>query len=70
VKISDLGLVRNIYTKRMAPESLLDKKFSTKSDIWSFGILVCEIYNFGDEPYPSKLLFIYHYTFIIINKLP
>ena len=56
MKISDLSLARNNYTKRMAPESLLSKQFSSKSDVWSFGILVCEIYNFGNEPYPSKLL--------------
>ncbi len=65
VKISDLGLARNIYTNEiyeiknkrplplrwMAPESIFDAFFTSKSDVWSFGILVGEIFNFGVQPY-------------------
>ena len=31
----------------MAPESILRREYSTKSDIWAYGCLVIEIYNRG-----------------------
>lgn len=33
-----------------APESLKDKKYSTKSDVWMFGIVLSEIFN-REEPH-------------------
>jgi serine/threonine protein kinase len=35
----------------MSPESLLERKFSAKSDVWSFGILAIEIMSNGQLPY-------------------
>lgn len=37
--------------KWTAPEVSLNKQFSLKSDIWSFGILLFEIITYGQQPY-------------------
>ena len=37
----------------MAPESMADGMYSTKTDVWSFGVVVWEIYSRGATPYPS-----------------
>ena len=42
----DKSLVR-----RMAPESLTANEFSSKSDVWSFGILLWECLSYGKEPF-------------------
>ena len=38
-----------------APEVFLDRKFTVKSDVWSFGILMTEIVTKGRIPYPGML---------------
>ncbi|OAF71046.1 hypothetical protein A3Q56_01221 [Intoshia linei] len=39
--------------KWTAPEAALERRFSVKSDVWSFGILIYEIMTFGRIPYPG-----------------
>ncbi|CAL4166235.1 unnamed protein product, partial [Meganyctiphanes norvegica] len=36
-----------------APEVLSNSKFSIKSDVWAFGILMYELLTHGDIPYPD-----------------
>ena len=37
----------------MAPESVMDNTYSTKTDIWQFGLLMWEIVTLGGIPFPS-----------------
>lgn len=66
VKVADFGLARLIeedeYMARVgakfpikwtAPEAALHGRFTIKSDVWSFGILMTEIVTFGRIPYPG-----------------
>ncbi|XP_067029861.1 ephrin type-A receptor 3-like isoform X5 [Acropora muricata] len=65
-KISDFGLARDVNTevyvrtsqarlpvKWMPPESLFLGESSTKSDVWSYGIVLWEVFTIGDSPYPG-----------------
>lgn len=35
----------------MSPESVLYGRFTLESDIWSYGVVLWEIYSFGKQPY-------------------
>ncbi|XP_019615826.1 PREDICTED: fibroblast growth factor receptor homolog 1-like [Branchiostoma belcheri] len=68
-KIADFGLARDVYAvgyhrqdrgdallplKWMAPESLKNEaRFTHKSDVWSFGVLLWEVAQLGRTPYPG-----------------
>lgn len=43
----------NIPYKWTAPEALSRGLYSIKSDVWSFGILLHEIFSRGQMPYPG-----------------
>uniref|UniRef100_A0A8B9VU12 Protein tyrosine kinase 7 (inactive) n=1 Tax=Anas zonorhyncha TaxID=75864 RepID=A0A8B9VU12_9AVES len=38
----------------MPPEAVLEDEFSTKSDVWSFGVLMWEVFTHGEMPYSPQ----------------
>jgi serine/threonine protein kinase len=66
VKIADFGMSREVSSmdyyrigsskaclpvRWMPPEALMYGKFTLKSDVWSYGVLVWEVYSYGRQPH-------------------
>lgn len=70
VKICDFGLTKDCYKygkyvmktetplplKWMPPESLKFDTFTTKSDVWSYGVFIWELFSLGETPYSGLQL--------------
>ena len=39
--------------KWCTPEILMEKRISTKSDVWAYSVILFEIFTFGASPYPG-----------------
>ena len=65
IKIGDFGMSHNLYNadyyrvkgsailpvRWMSPEAIIYGKFSTESDIWSFGVVMWEVFSFAMQPH-------------------
>uniref|UniRef100_A0A8C4QVL8 Tyrosine-protein kinase receptor n=1 Tax=Eptatretus burgeri TaxID=7764 RepID=A0A8C4QVL8_EPTBU len=65
VKIGDFGMSRDVYStdyyrvgghtmlpiRWMPPESIMYRRFTAESDVWSLGVVLWEIFTYGKQPW-------------------
>ncbi|XP_072038259.1 BDNF/NT-3 growth factors receptor-like isoform X2 [Amphiura filiformis] len=65
VKIADFGMSRDVYStdyyrvgghtmlpvRWMPPESIIYRTYSVESDVWSYGVVLWEIFEYGKQPW-------------------
>ncbi|TRZ01114.1 hypothetical protein DNTS_007840 [Danionella cerebrum] len=64
IKVSALGLSKDVYSSEyyhyrqswiplrwLPAEAVFEDDFSTKTDVWSFAVLMWEVFSFGEMPY-------------------
>ncbi|XP_022086925.1 high affinity nerve growth factor receptor-like isoform X1 [Acanthaster planci] len=65
VKIADFGMSRDVYStdyyrvgshtmlpvRWMPPESIIYRTYSIESDVWSYGVVLWEIFEYGKQPW-------------------
>ena len=67
IKLADFGLARgtgsDLYYRKlggtmpirwMPPEAIFDGKYSVRSDVWSFGVIIWEVFTFGQMPFYGR----------------
>ena len=67
LKISSLALSRDLYVNEyivknnaviplrwLSPEAALEGEYSTKSDVWAFGVYVWEVFHLADLPHKTR----------------
>ncbi|KAK3595006.1 hypothetical protein CHS0354_003731 [Potamilus streckersoni] len=67
LKVSSISLCRDIYAgeyipynntmiplRWLSPEAVLEDDYSTKSDVWSYGVFVWEVFHLGDFPHKNR----------------
>lgn len=69
VKIGDFGMSQTLYhsdyykqkgeqalpVRWMAPEAFIYGRFSSEGDVWSFGVVMWEVFSFAIQPYYGKM---------------
>ncbi|XP_068734046.1 fibroblast growth factor receptor 3-like isoform X2 [Montipora capricornis] len=66
-KVTDFGMARDVHSENVyerktegriplkwtAYEAVMYGRYTTKSDVWSFGVVLYEIFTIGGSPYPQ-----------------
>ncbi|XP_006817060.1 PTK7-like protein isoform X1 [Saccoglossus kowalevskii] len=66
IKVSNLALTKDAYSREyyeyhqslipirwMPPEAIFEMEYSTKSDVWAFGVFIWEVFSLGELPFAN-----------------